>query len=443
MKRKKIISIIAIIMALLMLLSLVASVIPILAYADDELNDDELKLEQLQKEKEEKASARKSAQSKLDSLKEEQAEVIEEKLALEERNDAAKQEIQLISDEIDLYNDMIAEKGKEVEAAREKESLQMEKYRTRIRAMEENGDYNILAIILNSDDFSSLLAAMDDYGDVMDSDKVLFDQYKAAREETEAVKADYEEYKASCEEKQSELKAQQEELEKQIEESAAYLEELAEKIKEAEEEQKAAAAAEAAASSSLLSFINDYNARKSEVKTETVTTIETVVNEDGTTEEVEVTKEVVVDNGTYGNSITGTGSWGWPFPASIRISSTMKTRWGRQHTGIDIDGFNLEGSPIVAADSGTVIKAEWSGGYGNCVVIDHGNGYTSLYGHLSSISVSAGQSVSQGQVVGGVGMTGSATGVHLHFEIIYNGSYCDPLSFYSNYELEAGAADAS
>lgn len=443
MKRKRLISIIAIIMAALMLLSLIAGVLPILAYGEGVTAEDDQRLAQLQQEKESLAKQRKSAQNKLDELKAEQAKVIEEKIVLEERNDTAKQEIKLIGDEIDLYTEMIAEKGKEVDEAKAKEDLQLEKYKTRIRAMEENGNYNILALILNSDDFSSLLAAMDDYGDVMDSDKVLFDQYKEAREETEAVKADYMEYKADCEEKQAELKGQQRELEKQIDESEAYLEELAEKIKQAEEEQKAAVAAESAASASLLSFINDYNARKSQVKTETVTTVETVVNEDGTTEEREVTKEVVVDNGTYNTGVVGTGSFMWPFPASTKISSTMKTRWGRTHTGIDIDGFNLAGSPIVAADSGTVIKADWSGGYGNCVVIDHGNGYNTLYGHLSSISVGAGQSVSQGQVVGGVGMTGSATGVHLHYEIIMNGSYCDPLGFYGNYELEPGAADAS
>ena len=434
-------------MALLLLLSLVASVIPVLAHGEEyDFSADETRLAELQKEKENKASQRKSAQSKLEELKAQQAEVVEEKLALEERNDAAKQEIELIGQEIDLYNDMIAEKGKEVEAARAREDEQLEKYRTRIRAMEENGDYNILAIILNSDDFSSLLAAMDDYGDVMDSDKVLFDQYKAAREETEQVKADYEEYKAECEDKQADLKQQQADLEKQIAESEAELEELAEKIKQAEEEQKAAVAAEAAASASLLNFVNDYSARKAQAAThtETVTTIETVVNEDGTTEEVEVTKEVqVVDQGVYNTGVTGTGSMTWPFPASHRISSTMKSRWGKQHTGVDIDGFNLAGSAIVAADAGTVIKAEWSGGYGNCVVIDHNNGMNTLYGHLSSISVGAGQTVSGGTVIGGVGMTGSATGVHLHFEVIVNGSYANPLAYYSGYELEPGADDAS
>ena len=437
-------------MAILLLLSLVVSVIPVFAYGEEyDSSADDAKMASLQAEKEAQTSKRQSAEEKLAQLKEQQAEVIEEKLALEERNDAAKLEIELIGKEIDLYSDMIAEKGKEVIAAQAKEDEQLEKYRVRIRAMEENGDYNILAIILNSDDFSSLLAAMDDYGDVMDSDKVLFDQLKEARMETEAVKSDYEEYKAECEDKQAELQEQQAELEAQIEESEKELEELAAKIEEAEEEQKAAAAAEAAASQSLLSFINDYNSRKAaaaaaSVQTQTVTTIQTIVNEDGTTEEVEVTEEVVVENtdsGVYNTGVVGSGSLTWPFPASRRISSTMKYRWGKQHTGIDIDGFNLAGSTIVAADAGTVIKAEWYGSYGNCVIIDHGNGMNTLYGHMASLSVSAGQTVSGGTPVGTCGMTGSATGYHLHFEVIINGSYADPLGYFSGYELEAGAAD--
>ncbi len=97
------------------------------------------------------------------------------------------------------------------------------------------------------------------------------------------------------------------------------------------------------------------------------------------------------------------------------------------HTGVDINvGY---GTPVYAADGGTVILAGWNGGYGNCIVISHGNGITTLYGHLSSIIVSSGQSVSQGQTIGYVGSTGNSTGPHLHWEVAVNGQQVNPLNY--------------
>ncbi len=97
------------------------------------------------------------------------------------------------------------------------------------------------------------------------------------------------------------------------------------------------------------------------------------------------------------------------------------------HEGIDIAGG--AGSPIVASAAGTVIVAGWSGGYGNLVVIDHGNGMSNAYAHNSSIAVSVGQRVDQGAVIAGMGTTGNSTGVHSHFEIRVNGAAVDPMGY--------------
>ncbi|MPZ74184.1 MAG: peptidoglycan DD-metalloendopeptidase family protein, partial [Nitriliruptorales bacterium] len=100
----------------------------------------------------------------------------------------------------------------------------------------------------------------------------------------------------------------------------------------------------------------------------------------------------------------------------------------RFHAGIDIGaGY---GAAIVAADSGVVVSADSRGGYGNTVVIDHGGGMATLYAHQSSMSVSAGQSVSRGQVIGAVGSTGYSTGPHLHFEVRVNGATRDPMNYF-------------
>jgi murein DD-endopeptidase MepM/ murein hydrolase activator NlpD len=118
---------------------------------------------------------------------------------------------------------------------------------------------------------------------------------------------------------------------------------------------------------------------------------------------------------------------GLVWPVHGTLTSGFGPRWGRMHEGLDIAGGS--GTPIAAAATGTVISAGWSGGYGQLVVLDHGNGLSTAYAHLSSIAVSAGQTVPQGSVVGGMGTTGSSTGVHLHFEVRVNGSAVDPLGY--------------
>jgi murein DD-endopeptidase MepM/ murein hydrolase activator NlpD len=115
------------------------------------------------------------------------------------------------------------------------------------------------------------------------------------------------------------------------------------------------------------------------------------------------------------------------WPVAGTLTSGFGQRWGRMHEGIDVAAG--AGTPIAAAAAGTVIVAGWNGGYGNMVVVDHGGGISTGYAHMSSTSVSVGQSVGQGTVVGGMGTTGSSTGVHLHFEVRVNGAATNPLGY--------------
>ncbi|MBN1320657.1 MAG: peptidoglycan DD-metalloendopeptidase family protein [Thermoleophilia bacterium] len=127
----------------------------------------------------------------------------------------------------------------------------------------------------------------------------------------------------------------------------------------------------------------------------------------------------------------GSGVLAWPVDGSVtsgfgyRMHPIFHVR--KMHTGIDIDGDM--GDPIRAASAGTVISAGWRGGYGRCVVISHSGGLATLYGHLSSISVSLGDKVKRGEVIGKLGSTGYSTGPHLHFEVRVNGEPVDPLGY--------------
>ncbi len=127
----------------------------------------------------------------------------------------------------------------------------------------------------------------------------------------------------------------------------------------------------------------------------------------------------------------GSGVLQWPVVGEVtsgygyRIHPIFHVR--KMHTGIDIDADM--GDPIRAASGGTVVSAGWRGGYGKCVVISHGGGLATLYGHLSVIEVSAGEAVERGEVIGKVGSTGYSTGPHLHFEVRVNGATVDPLGY--------------
>jgi len=131
-----------------------------------------------------------------------------------------------------------------------------------------------------------------------------------------------------------------------------------------------------------------------------------------------------------GAGSTGSGqasAAGFIWPCDGVVVSGFGLRWGRMHEGIDIGC--AYGTPNRAAAAGTVIYAGWLGGYGNLVVIDHGNGLSTAYAHASSILVGVGQSVSQGETVSLVGSTGNSSGPHLHFEVRVNGQAVDPLLY--------------
>ncbi|WML29554.1 M23 family metallopeptidase [Neobacillus sp. OS1-32] len=134
----------------------------------------------------------------------------------------------------------------------------------------------------------------------------------------------------------------------------------------------------------------------------------------------------VVVKGTKVIPSRGEGDFAWPTVGGY-ISSQMGYRWGKLHKGIDIA--RPSDRTIKAADNGVVVAAGWGSGYGNRIIIDHRNGFRTLYGHMSSLKVKAGQAVSKGMAIGIMGSTGNSTGVHLHFEVYKNGGLVNPLKY--------------
>ncbi|MFY3792543.1 peptidoglycan DD-metalloendopeptidase family protein [Ureibacillus sp. MALMAid1270] len=160
-----------------------------------------------------------------------------------------------------------------------------------------------------------------------------------------------------------------------------------------------------------------------------ITEVNGKVTEKTVTSEVILQKPIdhIVKVGTKVISSRGTGDFSWPAVGGY-ISSSMGSRWGSYHRGLDIAGpsnYNIK-----AADNGVVTAAGWDGSYGYRIIINHNNGYKTLYAHLSRIDVKVGQTVPKGSVIGIMGSTGNSTGTHLHFEIHKNGSLVNPLSYF-------------
>ncbi len=360
------------------------------AVTQDEIDD-------LEEEKEKIAEKVKVQQDKIEALEKEKSDFLELKVALEERNAYTLKQMELNQLQIDYMAEIIEQKSLELAAAVKAEQDQLEKYRTRVRAMEENGSYDLLAIFLNADSLGSLLSAMDDIGEIMDSDKKLEDEYIAARQHSESVKAEYESLKAELDLKQEKLLEEQTALQAQIDETDQLLEELKSSIDEESE--------------TLEGFQKAVEEAQAEI--------------DRLTEELERERRAAIAasagaTGYSGGTVSGSGNFIWPVSCTYITSCVgyryhpISGQW-KYHSGMDIG--SQYGDSIWASDGGTVCIAGVNGGYGNCVMIDHGNGYYTLYGHMSSIAVSVNQTVSQGQVIGYVGSTGYSTGPHLHFEI--------------------------
>lgn len=174
------------------------SILPAGAFA---VTQDEI--DTLKSQRDEISAQRREKQAVVDELASQHATVLEQKLAMDQRNMYTLQQIQLNSEEIALYDEMIADKAEELAEAKRLEAEQLEKYRARVRAMEENGNYGFLSLVLKTNNLGELLTVMDDVGEIMESDRELEDQYIAARENTEAVKAEYEATKADMEARQA------------------------------------------------------------------------------------------------------------------------------------------------------------------------------------------------------------------------------------------------
>ena len=353
-----------------------------------------------------------ASQARQDELEEQladveadQAEAQQRRQLLQAQLDAINNEIENIDKQIAYYDQEIAQKEAEHAEAEANEQAQYELFCQRVRAMEEEGTVSYWSILFNSESFSELLDRLADIDAVMDYDNQVMDELIAIREEIIALRTQLETSRA--------------------EEQAARDQQAA---KQAEQQAKVAEAQE------LLDQINADVAevnRQLDAESEAAAEIQAeIAQKQKQLEEQRRQNNITIDSET---------SYLWPLPGYYRLSSLFGYRIhpitgkAHSHTGIDIPAPG--NTPILACKSGQVVTSAYHYSYGNYVVIDHGNGNSTLYAHMSSRAVSEGDMVTQGQTIGYVGTTGSSTGNHLHLEVRDNYTRVDPESKFPSLSL--------
>ena len=402
-KQKHIFIILAAILACSLLFSLLA---PLFAARADTVSDLQSQLSEAQR-------SRQEAEAGLSSVKQEISDAESKRTALDQDISALETEIAQLSQQIETNETGIQTLTEELEDAEEKSTAYEDTFKERVRVMYERSDVSFLNILFGATSFSDLLKRVETVSRIVEYDKEVMAQMADAQAEiaakTTALEDSNEAVKLSKQihdSKKAELDASK---------SALYL--VLADLESDEESYKKMLDDADAAEAALRDEIRALTQAKSTTPAPT--------SASQTTPAPQTKEPVVEDNG---------GAFCWPTPSTRYITSHFGTRYhpvqkrNKTHTGIDIGAGH--GASILAAQSGTVLRAGWNSGYGNYVVIDHGGGVQPLYGHCSALLVSSGQSVSRGQQIALVGSTGVSTGPHLHFEVLINGSYTDPMGYF-------------
>lgn len=392
--KKKIISIV------LVLILLQAYVYSIFAASTSSLNDQKSDLQQKVNDAEEE-------KSKLKEQLDEQLQAISD-LDLSISN--VEEEISKLSAQISELETNIEEKQKEIEQKQKEYTENEELLQDRLVATYENGSTSFLDILLDSSGIMDFLSNYYNISQLIQCDEELLESIEKDKKEIEEAKQTLEEEKSQIEE----LKKEQETKKNSL------------SLKKAERQQKASSLN--AEQKAVQADIDSYNAQIKQVD--------------------EQIRKILEEANKNSSGIKFDGSFIWPCNNKI-ITSTVKQRWGRWHKGIDI-GARYES--VYAAASGYAYKLENPGGYGHYIMIVHGSGFITLYGHLDSFNISNGQYVSQGQVIATSGNSGGSFGAHLHFEIrkassvsnFFSSSFLNPLDYLpGGYTFAAGASTPS
>ena len=434
--RKRLVSILAGFMAIMMLVTLVLSLIPVPTHAYESSSEIRTQINALKKEKEAIREQIKDVKEQYKANEDEIADVVARKNVIDQEIGLLSTELININDQISAYNVLIADKQDELDNAEARYIELNENTKDRIRAMEEDGSLSYWEVLFKANSFSDLLDRMNMVEEIAASDQRRLKELGEAAENVEEAQEALELEKADLQETKLELDATQKELDAKREEADALIQDLLAKGMELEELEALFEEQERAFLEEIRQQEQAYNEAKHREYLEWLATSET------TQPPTQATTGGTTNNSSGTNSGTNSGSTStgtsWIVPVSYkRLESPFGNRTAPTagassfHQGVDLSA--AQGTPVYASRGGQVSTATYGSAAGYYVKINHMDGFSSIYMHLTNYVVSAGQNVSQGQLIGYVGNTGVATGYHLHFGIMYNGAYVNPANYVALY----------
>lgn len=348
---------------------------------------------------------REQLESQLDSLSDDKAQALKRKELLDQQISNTSAQIANVEAQISEYEALITQTEAELADAEEREEAQYELFCSRVRSMEEQGTVSYWSVLFKADSFTDLLSRLDFVNEIMDYDQRVIQDLQDLQQEITEKKGSLEDSRSQSEAAKAKLVSEKSTLDKQRADAVA--------------------------------LVNEINANEAEYQS----TLDAIDAEEEAIQAriVELSRQLAAQQAASGqtNSNAALGGYIWPV-SSRRITSPFGNRntgiagASTNHKGVDIGGVYYS-SEVHAAKSGTVIVSQYSSSYGNYVVVSHGSGNTTLYAHMSSRSVSVGQWVDQGDVLGITGSTGISSGPHLHFEITENGVRVNPLQYLTGY----------
>lgn len=408
-RRQRLTALLACVLALLLILPMVMMAVGSLTAMGASMGDIQSKINSLKGKNKDLASQRSNLKNELKNIQADKNQAVNKRKNLEQQINYLQDEIDNLTAQLEQYAALIAEKEGEVADNEAREAAQFALFQKQCRVMEKEGTVTYWSILFAADSFADLLDKVNTINAIADYNQSVCDQLQAAREALQQAKAELEQAEAETEAARVEQKAAQTELEAQKKEVQTLIQEIAADEKATQEE-----------IDKLDKAAKEQDAEIARLDKELQRLIEEARRN--------ASNQYQFDPGT---------NFYWPLPKErVSVTSFFGPRTHpitgkyHNHSGTDIGAYS--GTQIYAAHGGVVLTSAYHSSYGNYVVLSRGDGITTLYAHMSKRAVKVGDVVSQGQVIGYVGSTGSSTAPHLHFEVRVNGVRQDALKYYPN-----------
>ena len=408
--------------ALLLVLSLLAGFIVMIVNAKTS-TEIQAEIDALEEQSDELAAEREKLEGEIAENESKTLTVVEQKAQVDQEIELTRREVEVVNEQIHQYNMLIAEKQAELDELEQKQSDLFDRYSLRMRALQERGSISVWSVILESESFSDLLRNRVMIEEIALADQRMMDEMRSVAAEILEAKDELAAEKAKLEQKKAELAESETHLAEKREESDALLTQLVSDKQKLLEETEKYEAQEAELSDQIAALEQERTeALQREWEAQHPTQPETGGSSDNNSDPTPVYP-------SSGESFMFPLPAGWGVVLTSSYGYRVHPITGNYsfHNGVDLA--IGQGTPIYASKSGYVTTATYNYAYGYYVTINHMDGFSTLYGHMTNYVVSEGQYVERGQVIGYVGSTGYSTGPHLHFTMYYNGGTVNPMEY--------------